>query len=90
MYTYRVVKETDKGYWIKSELAPSFIKTKPKWVSKTSRKRYAYPSKVVALESLIARKIRHLRILSAEKNIANQVLCKAREMLNNKEVEIES
>ncbi len=50
---YQVTKETTKGYWIGTV-----------WVSKTSKKRYAYPSKDEAWASFQARKKRQILILS--------------------------
>jgi hypothetical protein len=45
--TYELIRETPKGYWIGlTGINESFFK---KWVSKTSKKRYAYPTKKEAL-----------------------------------------
>ena len=43
-----LVKETPKGYWICLG-NPNQLHSFPRWVSKSSRKRYAYPSKEEAL-----------------------------------------
>lgn len=61
--TFRLIKETPKGYWIGYEHWFSFRK----WVSKTARKRYAYPTKEEALESFIKRTQRRIRILGWQK-----------------------
>ena len=54
---FNLVKETQCGYWIEIELG------KNKWVSKTSVKRFAYPTKREALNSFIARKKRQTELL---------------------------
>ena len=58
-YDFEVIKETLCGYWI------SFASTK-KWVSKTSGKRYAYPTKQQALEGFLRRKSTQIKIYSAK------------------------
>ncbi|NTU49579.1 MAG: hypothetical protein HGA87_01550 [Desulfobulbaceae bacterium] len=55
---YRLIRETPKGYWIEDEWSID-----KRWVSKTARKRYAYPTKAEALDSFIARKRRQISIL---------------------------
>lgn len=56
MFFHRIVlkefdleKETPKGYWIRGFMTR-------KWVSKTHRKRFAFPSKLEAIQSFIIRK----------------------------------
>lgn len=59
---FNLVRETPKGYWICLG-NPEQLHSKPKWVSKTSKKRYAYPTKEQALENALRRtesRIRHL------------------------------
>ena len=51
--SYRVQKETDKGKWINSYGTD-------KWVSNTSKKRYAYPTKEEALVGFVKRKEKQL------------------------------
>lgn len=59
-----LIKETPKGYWIGYGFnIPGNLRSEAKWVSKTSRKRYAYPTKREAIESFIARKRLQKRIL---------------------------
>lgn len=54
--SYNIVSETPCGYWI------TFCSgTKDKWVSKTSRKRFAYPSKEEAKEAYRQRKLAYIR-----------------------------
>jgi hypothetical protein len=79
-----LLKETSKGYWICDEWAlkfhkdekdntmlPSYIEKR--WVSKTSVKRYAYPTKKEAWVAFKARKRRQHKILKAQFNQVNTV-----------------
>lgn len=59
---YRLEKETAKGYWIVND--DSHIVVDRHWVSKESRKRFAYPSKGEAMESFKKRTTRRIAILS--------------------------
>lgn len=68
---YNITKETNKGYWIDSG----------RWVSKTGRKRFAYPTIEEAVNSIIARKNKQLKILRDQIDIANSVLNLSQEML---------
>ena len=68
---YDLLKETPKGYWIgyeslnKNLAVSSKIDryTWKKWVSKTSRKRFAYPTEEEALENYTKRTEKRLKIL---------------------------
>ncbi len=67
---YYVTKETPKGYWI-----GWFKGAKDRWVSKTSVKRFAHPTKAEALEGYRQRKmafVRHskARLKRAEEDLA--------------------
>lgn len=53
---YDLLKETSKGYWI-----GDFIFKK--WISKTSKKRFAYPTKEEALTNFIKRTEKRIKIL---------------------------
>ena len=57
---FLVISETEKGYWI-SESGFEYGK---RWVSKTSRKKYAYPTKEQAWENFLKRTERRITILS--------------------------
>ena len=49
-------KETPKGYWIGyGSLNDGSLRSQSRWVSKTSKKRYAHPTKEEALKSFIFR-----------------------------------
>lgn len=60
---YRLVKETEKGFWIK--VGEDWDSKEPitKWVSKTSKKRFAYPTKKEAVYSFQRRNQRRLDIV---------------------------
>lgn len=66
---YRMVKETPKGYWID-------VKGRDKvyWVSKTARKRQAYPTKEEAMVSFVIRTRRRRAILQSHLNSCNEAL----------------
>jgi len=52
---FNVISETEKGYWI-------VVAGKKKWTSKTSKRRFAYPTKQEALENFIQRTKRNIAI----------------------------
>lgn len=64
---YDLLKETPKGYWIGFGLPDIFpidlSNTWKKWVSKTSRKKYAYPTEQEALINFIKRSEIRAKIL---------------------------
>lgn len=62
---FYLVKETPKGYWISYEGGVAYLKN-DKWVSKTSRKRFAYPTKEEALRAFIMRTERRQLILETQ------------------------
>ena len=66
-HEFDVISETKCGYWIDY----AFSK---KWVSRKSKKRFAYPSKQAAIESLIIRKKVQFRILSHRVSRAQDAL----------------
>jgi len=57
---FDVLSETEKGYWIGMK---GFTLGK-RWVSKTSRKKYAYPTKEQAWDNFVRRTERRINILS--------------------------
>lgn len=71
LYEFNMIQETPKGYWI------GYYNKKEKWVSKTAKKRYAYPTKEEALASFKARKERQIEILEHQLNRAKTALSKA-------------
>lgn len=81
---FPVVSHTPKGVW----LSWGFIDengqyTKDRWVSNTSRKKFAYPTKEQALESFIARKRRQVLISKVRMIAAQDALYLAIEKLKN-------
>jgi len=64
LYTYNLHKETPKGYWIGyGHPDNGYNKGDSFWVSKTAKKRYAYPTKQEALTNYIKRTERRIGIL---------------------------
>lgn len=68
---FYLVRKTPKGYWISAdrnykEGSIGFKWHRKRWVSKTTRKRYAYPTKEQAMEGFVARKRRQVTILTAQ------------------------
>lgn len=61
---YGVWKETAKGYWINDDRT-SYLDGTLRWVSKTSKKRFAHAEKDEAWKSFKARKQRQIQIYSA-------------------------
>lgn len=73
---FLMVKETHCGYWI-DPIVGSYARKKIRWVSKTARKRYAYPTKAEALDALIARKRRQKAIIYWQNEIADVTIAAA-------------
>ena len=73
---YAVIKETTCGHWIKEIIDPTlaWLHGQPRehWVSKTSKKRRAYPNKLDALDSFIHRKGKQILHLEAQLDTANK------------------
>ena len=79
---FTVIKETTCGYWIAGShcWTKDFDRLKQlkalRWVSKTSRKRYAYPTQTDAMESFRARKARQVTRLRLTLEAAELALAK--------------
>jgi hypothetical protein len=78
---FDLIQETPKGYWIGSFLngwdeTPYF----KKWVTKTSKKRYAYPTKAEALQNYIKRTEKRIKILKSQLQECQSGLSKAKAM----------
>ena len=71
---WQVVKHTPKGVWLS-------LYGDRKFVLKSAAKRYACPTKKEALQSLVARKTRQIRILTEQRERASIVKGKAQYML---------
>jgi hypothetical protein len=75
LITLNLHKETPQGYWIGyGNLIEGQLRSESKWVSKTSRKRYAYPTKEEAKNNFIARTEKRIRILNSQLTDSKQVL----------------
>lgn len=63
---YNLYKETNKGYWIGYGYfgIPDKLRGNAHWVSKTGKKRFAYPTKKEALIGYIKRTERRIKILT--------------------------
>lgn len=72
---FEFLSETPCGYWIK--LFEMF--DDKKWVSKTAKKRFAYPTREEALSSFIARKTRQVDILEGQLASAKMALMLGKE-----------
>jgi hypothetical protein len=64
--TFNLHKETPKGYWIGYGHPDNGLQSHSRWVSKTAKKRYAYPTKEEALTNYIKRTERRIGILKAQ------------------------
>lgn len=81
---FKVVKETPCGYWI--DLFEFF--DDKKWVSKTGKKRYAYPTEEEAMTSFKARKKRQIQILSDKLSRARRALFMVDPTLRQEEINL--
>ena len=87
---FRVVKLTPEGYWVVSEYGPSWLTSQElikrkhaKWVSKTSHKRYCYPTLEQAVTSFKRRKAAQLSKLEQQLAQARFVVEKMAELTND-------
>lgn len=78
--TFYLHKETPKGFWIGYGVPQAGLQSYRKWVSKTSRKRYAYPTEKEALTNFITRNIRRIKILQYQIDSCRTAVCIAKEM----------
>lgn len=79
---FNLFKETPKGYWI--GYGGSFsgkLRGNAIWVSKTSKKRFAYPTKEEALNSFMIRINRRMNYLQEDLRICGEALSKAAKLL---------
>lgn len=64
---YNLHKETPKGYWIGyGNLIEGMLRSNSIWVSKTAKKRHAYPTKEEALNNYIKRALRYKDMLESK------------------------
>ena len=65
--TYRIIKQTAKGVWIENYDSKKFVLL-------TGRKRFAYPTKEEAINSLKCTKQRQLKIIKGIERVANNII----------------
>jgi len=80
LHTYNLHKETLKGYWIGYGHPNNGYQSHSKWVSKTAKKRYAYPTKEEAMINYIKRTERRIGILKAQLQNSEDGLLAAKAM----------
>ncbi len=82
--TFNLHRETPEGYWIGyGHTTEGGLRSGSRWVSRTAKKRYAYPTKEEALRSFRARKRQQVRILKNQLRTAETALRDAEGMLKN-------
>lgn len=81
--TFQLIKETPCGHWIRSIFPFNTYSAlhEKRWVSKTARKRFAYPTREEALYNFIARKLRQISMLNYQLERAAQAWELAEEKL---------
>lgn len=79
LITYNLFKETPKGHWIGyGSLGTSDLRGSAFWVSKTSKRRRAYPTKKEAMTNFIKRTEQRVKILSNQIDYCKTALIIAR------------
>jgi hypothetical protein len=82
--TFNLHRETPKGYWIGyGHTTEGSLRSTSRWVSRTAKKRYAFPTKEEALLSFFKRKKQQVRILGNQLRTAEIALRDAEGMLKN-------
>jgi hypothetical protein len=77
---FNLFKETPKGYWIGyGSMNYGTLRSNGKWVSKTSKKRYAYPTKEEALNNFILRTEKRIKIMEWQVRVSKIGLVLARQ-----------
>lgn len=74
IHEFDVLSETKEGYWINMGMTFNGEPPIKKWVSKSSKKRFAYPTRKEAYESFMARKKRQIKILGSQINDSRKFL----------------
>ena len=76
--TFTLLRETPCGYWViedcKGKLSNYFIEKYKRWVSKSSRKRYCYPTIEEAWESYEIRRSKRVWYLERDLGIAKSAM----------------
>jgi len=79
--TFNLHKETPKGYWIGYGHPDNGLQSHSQWVSKTAKKRYAYPTKEEAMNNYIKRTEKRIKILKSQLDSCEYALSKAKAMV---------
>lgn len=79
-----MIRETAKGYWIAVDFLYKDMKQLQKWVSKTSKRRYAYPTKEEAMQNFITRTKRRAQILQHQLDSCKIALAISDTIINKK------
>jgi len=74
---FKLLRETPCGYWICNSDKFFFWK---KWIPKTSRKRYAYPTKEEALINFKKRTEKRIKILTTQLDVSKQGIFLAKQI----------
>lgn len=83
---FNLHKETPKGYWIGyGSVLPNTLSSFSRWISKTSLRRYAYPTKKEALINFIKRNEKRIRILEYQAASCKMGVSIAKNLLENEE-----
>lgn len=85
LYVFNLFKETPKGYWIGSgNYNPEYddLRFCGTWVSRTAKKRYAYPTKEEALNNFIKRTESRINYLKADLDACEDGLILAKKLQN--------
>lgn len=77
---FKVVKETPKGYWI-DEFGFK------RWISKTGKKRYAYPTMIEAINSFCCKKHRYAIHLKRRLDDAKKARDKAASIVTQEDMD---
>lgn len=77
---FNLFKETPKGYWIGHGHPNIGLHDKGKWVSKTSKKRFAYPTRKEALLNYIKRTEKAIKIMKNRIDFSKSALLKAEKL----------
>lgn len=76
---YNLVRETEKGYWISYGFyTGGKLRSHARWISKVSRKKYAYPTKEEAKFNFIKRQEKRIRILEHQLSCCKIALSKVK------------
>lgn len=79
LITFNLHRETPKGYWIgHGQIMEGYLRSTSKWVSKTGRKRYAYPTKEQAMHNFMKRTEKRKEILKSQLEMVEDGLRKAK------------